>query len=104
MKWSKEAGINLMNKDFVNVMEELVVTLVDFSLMGTDYQTFCKCSKCRSDIIALSLNTLPSHYVTTQDGRNMTFERLNTNENRKWINKRIISSIHLVGKYPKHDK
>ncbi|MEW8972428.1 late competence development ComFB family protein [Mesobacillus jeotgali] len=91
-----------MNFSYVNVMEEVVSTLVNVLMMSPDYQTFCNCQKCRNDIIAISLNTLPSHYVTTEDGRKMVYEQLNTQENRAWINKRIISAIHLVGKYPKH--
>lgn len=91
-----------MNINYVNVMEEVVSTLVNVLMMSPDYQTFCNCQKCRNDIIAISLNTLPSHYVTTEDGRKMVFEQLNTRDNRTWINKRIISAIHLVGKYPKH--
>ncbi|WP_257985113.1 late competence development ComFB family protein [Bacillus sp. T33-2] len=91
-----------MNNGYMNVMEEVVSTLVNILMTSPDYQTFCSCQKCRNDIIAISLNTLPSHYVTTDDGRKMVFEQLNTQENRVWINKRIISAIHLVGKYPKH--
>ncbi|WP_249745558.1 late competence development ComFB family protein [Mesobacillus boroniphilus] len=91
-----------MDFKYVNVMEEVVSTLVNVLMMSPDYQTFCNCQKCRNDIIAISLNTLPSHYVTTEDGRKMVYEQLNTQENRAWINKRIISAIHLVGKYPKH--
>ena len=91
-----------MNINYVNVMEEVVSTLVNVLMMSPDYQTFCNCLKCRNDIVAISLNTLPSHYVTTENGRKMVFEQLNTRENRTWINKRIISAIHLVGKYPKH--
>ncbi|WP_242035197.1 late competence development ComFB family protein [Mesobacillus harenae] len=91
-----------MEEKFVNVMEEVVVTLVTVLMHSPDYQTFCSCEKCRNDIIALSLNSLPSHYVTTEIGRKNVFEQLNTPGNLQWINKRIISSIHLVGKYPKH--
>ncbi|WP_442595805.1 late competence development ComFB family protein [Neobacillus sp. D3-1R] len=93
-----------MEKDYVNAMEEVVTTLVKVLMLGPEYQTFCQCQKCLNDIVALSLNTLPSHYVTTDEGRKRVFEQLNTNENRKWINKRIISAIHLVGKYPQHQK
>lgn len=89
-------------KGYVNVMEEIVIALVTMSMVGTEYQTFCKCTKCQNDIIALSLNNLPSHYVTTDSGRKRVYETLNTVENRKWINKKIINAIHVVGKYPKH--
>lgn len=91
-----------MEKGYANVMEEIVSTLVTVLLLSPDYQTFCKCQKCRNDIISLSLNNLPCHYVTTNEGRSRIFETLNTEENRRWINKRIISAIHLVSKYPKH--
>ncbi|WP_235848445.1 late competence development ComFB family protein [Litchfieldia alkalitelluris] len=93
-----------MSKKYHNVMEELVESLVTVQMLGPDFQVFCKCEKCRTDIIALSLNSLPSHYVTTADGRDNVFQRLNTSENLKWVNKRIISAIYLVGKYPKHDE
>lgn len=92
-----------MDKDYTNVMEEIVTTLVTILMISPDYQTFCQCKKCRNDVIAISLNNLPSHYVTTEHGRKMIFEQLNTEENRKWINKRIINAIHVVGKYPKHN-
>jgi competence protein ComFB len=91
-----------MVNDYTNVMEEIVSTLVTVLMVSPDYQTFCQCRKCRNDITALSLNNLPSHYVTTEEGRKMVFEQLNTEDNRKWMNKRIINAIHMVGKYPKH--
>lgn len=93
-----------MKNELVNVMEEIVTTLVTVTMLSPDYQTFCQCKKCRNDIMALSLNTLPSHYVTTEQGRKLIFEQLNTLENRKWINKRIISAIHTVAKFPMHDR
>jgi competence protein ComFB len=92
-----------LDKEYVNVMEEIVVTLVQFLMVGNEYPTFCKCSKCRSDMVVLSLNNLPTYYVTTDEGRRHVYEKLNTDENRKWINKRIIKAIHTVGAYPKHD-
>jgi competence protein ComFB len=91
-----------MINNYVNVMEEIVSTLVNVLMMSPDYQTFCQCERCRNDIITLSLNSLPCHYVTSEEGRIRVFEQLNTVENRKWINKRIIKAIHIVGKYPKH--
>ncbi len=93
-----------MQREYLNVMEEIVVTLVQIVMSGTEYQTFCNCKKCKSDIITLSLNALPNYYVTTDKDREKVFADLNTEENRKWINKRIISAIHVVGKYPQHNK
>ncbi|WP_251552273.1 late competence development ComFB family protein [Neobacillus muris] len=89
-------------KQYINVMEEVVESLVTFMLQSPDYRLFCKCEKCKTDIIAYSLNNLPPHYVTTEEGRKNVFENLNTDKNREWVNKRIISAIHLVHNYPKH--
>ncbi|KGX86923.1 late competence development ComFB family protein [Pontibacillus litoralis] len=91
-----------MNREVTNVMEEVSISIITVLLNSADYQTFCKCTQCRNEILALSLNTLPSHYVTTEQGRRQAFELLNTTENLKWINKRIINAIHVVGKYPNH--
>lgn len=87
-----------------NVMEDIVSTLVTILFNGPEYHAFCKCEKCRTDVIALSLNSLPAHYVTTEEGRQELINRLNTPEQRQWINKRIIRAIHLVDKYPKHEQ
>lgn len=64
-----------------NVTEEIVRSFVRILMSGPEYQTFCKCAQCEVDIIALSLNTLPAHYVTTEKGRTAVFERLNSKEN-----------------------
>ena len=54
-------------------------------------------------LLHLALNNLPTHYVTREEGREFVFEQLNREENRKWMNKKIIQAIHVVGKYPKHN-
>ena len=91
-----------MDREYINVMEEIVSAWVQILMSGSEYQIFCKCNKCKYDIITLGLNNLPNYYVTTDEGREKVFKELNTEENRRWINKRIISAIHVVGKYPKH--
>jgi competence protein ComFB len=91
-----------MDRKYINVMEEFVDSIVTVLLLSPDFQLFCKCDRCRTDILAYSLNNLPHHYVTTDEGRKNVFDQLNTDNNRKWINKRIVSAIYLVGKYPKH--
>lgn len=91
-----------MEKGYVNVMEEIVVTLVTILMAGPEYQAFCHCKACRNEIIALSLNNLPTHYVSTEVSRKNAYDALNTPENLKWINKRLIKAIYTVGKYSKN--
>lgn len=38
-----------------NVMEEIILGLVSVLLRGTEYQTFCKCSKCEKDIVLVNM-------------------------------------------------
>lgn len=49
---------------YVNVMEELVRRM---NLDPTQYGV-CGCSRCRADVMALMLTTLPAKYVIVQDG------------------------------------
>jgi competence protein ComFB len=91
-----------LEKKYINVMEEFVESIVTVLLFSPDFQLFCKCEKCRIDVISYSLNNLPNHYVTSEEGRQSVFTYLNQHETRQWINKRIIGAIYLVGKYPRH--
>ncbi|WP_035664448.1 late competence development ComFB family protein [Halalkalibacter akibai] len=91
-------------RGYRNIMEEIVEVLVDILLTGPEYQAFCKCKKCRNDVIALSLNSLSPQYATTQENRQSIYENYNQPNMRNWVNKRIISSLHIVNKYPQHKK
>ncbi|WP_373565031.1 late competence development ComFB family protein [Lysinibacillus sp. OL1] len=86
----------------VNVTEEIVRGLVSFLLRGPEYQTFCKCEICELDTVALTLNALPSKYVTSMEARDEAFKEMNTPGNIESINKEIIHSLHVVNKYPRH--
>ena len=86
----------------VNVTEEIVRGLVSFLLRGPEYQTFCKCEICEFDTVALTLNALPSKYVTSMEARDEAFKEMNTHGNIERINKEIIHALHVVNKYPRH--
>lgn len=87
---------------FINVTEEIVRGLVSFLLRGPEYQTFCKCKTCELDTVALTLNALPSKYVTSMESRDRAFLMMNTPEYIELINKEIIHALHVVNKYPRH--
>lgn len=86
----------------VNVTEEIVRGLVSFLLRGPEYQTFCKCQTCEFDTVAITLNALPSKYVTSMQLRDEAFRTMNTPENIELINREIIRALHAVNKYPRH--
>lgn len=86
----------------VNVTEEIVNGLVTFKLRGPEYQTFCNCIVCETDVKALTLNALPAKYVSNPAMRNAAFAELNTPENIEKINREIIRAIYVVARKPKH--
>ncbi|MEA0552657.1 late competence development ComFB family protein [Lysinibacillus irui] len=94
--------MNMSDPILVNVTEEIVRGLVSFLLRGPEYQTFCKCTICEFDTVALTLNALPSKYVTSMEARDEAFKEMNTPESIERINKEIIHALHVVNKYPRH--
>lgn len=50
-----------------NYMEDIVENVIDDVLGKRD--DLCRCEKCKLDIMAWSLNRLPSKYIATQKGR-----------------------------------
>lgn len=86
----------------VNVMEEIVKGLVRFYLRSPEYQTFCHCDECEMNIISMTLNRLPSYYVTTENERSKVFEELKSSSYIEKINKEIIHAIHVAGKRKNH--
>lgn len=92
-----------MAKEYFNVLEEIVPTVVNVMLNSPDYQTVCRCQKCTVDIIALTLNSVPPRYVTDAEKRDIIFRLYNQNFMRTTLNKHIISAIHVVRKNPNHD-
>ncbi|MGM7700100.1 late competence development ComFB family protein [Pseudalkalibacillus sp. Hm43] len=92
-----------MAKEYFNVLEEIIPTLVTVMLNSPDYQTVCRCQKCSVDIIALTLNSVPPRYVTSDEKREIIFRLYNQSFMRTTLNKHIISAIHVVRKNPNHD-
>ena len=98
-------SFNIMKEtDIVNVTEEIVRGLVSFMLQSPEYQMFCHCKECELEVVAMTLNTLPSKYVVSKAARNNAFEYFNRPENIEYINKQIIRALHVVSKKGNHTK
>ncbi|PKR86266.1 late competence development ComFB family protein [Heyndrickxia camelliae] len=48
-----------------NVMEEIVKNVLDENI--EQLHLSCTCKRCRNDILAISLNKLPPHYIVNKD-------------------------------------
>lgn len=83
-----------------NYMEDLVLKKTDEISNSMDV---CKCEKCRLDIAAIALNSLPSKYVVTEKGE--LYAKINELEHQFEVDVEtaIIKAAVIVGKNPKHN-
>ncbi len=84
-----------------NYMEDLVIKRTDEILKSMDV---CKCDKCRLDIIALALNSLPSKYVVSAKGE--LYAKVSELEQQFDIDvgTAIIKAAFLVNENPRHNE
>ncbi len=82
-----------------NVMESLVSDKLDefWSKMDT-----CKCNKCKSDVLACTLNQLTPKYVATNEGELYAKLSLLSKEHEYTITIALAKAIKLVNENPKH--
>lgn len=82
-----------------NFMEEVVFSLIPGVI---EDMPICKCDKCKMDIAAITLNSLPSKYVVTEQGQ--LYSKVDTLITQFEVD--VVSAITraavLVGKNPQH--
>ena len=90
-----------MQTTIKNYMEDCVGDMLD-NVIAT-MQT-CTCEKCRADITAIALNSLPAKYVVTKKGE--LYTKLKTLEQQFDVD--IIAAITkaavLVARNPRHEE
>ena len=83
-----------------NYMEKLVMEKLDIVINANP--TVCKCERCRHDIAALSLNSLPTHYVVTSSGA--TYSKIKSLDQQFHVDivSAITQAIKIVKTSPHH--
>lgn len=83
----------------INLMEPAVFRAIDDAQNQED---FCSCEKCRMDIAAIALNSLPNRYVVTDIGS--AYGRAEMLELQKDVDilSAVVKGIILVSKNPRH--
>jgi competence protein ComFB len=83
-----------------NYMEDCVIDLVEDIMKGMDV---CACEKCRMDVAAIALNSLPPKYVVTRKGQ--LYTKLSVLQQQ--FNVDTVSAITkatvIVSERPRHD-
>lgn len=85
----------------INKMEEAVKDTVD-QLYADGKTPGCLCERCRLDVIALALNSLPSKYVVTNIGNAVTNVALNSSQWQANLTMAVCNAIEIVRSKPRH--
>jgi competence protein ComFB len=83
-----------------NCMEELVMQKLDVVINANP--NVCNCQRCRYDIAALALNSLPTHYVATETGE--TYAKIKSMDQQFHVDvvSAITQAIKTVKTKPHH--
>jgi competence protein ComFB len=80
-----------------NFMEKLVMEKLDIVINANP--KVCKCQRCRYDIAALALNSLPTYYVVTATGA--TYTKMNSLDQQFHVD--IVAAITQAAKIVRKD-
>lgn len=95
----REIGVPSMDTQptvLVNAMESIVLEKLDSVLARFKC---CKCDRCKKDIVAMSLNKLPSKYMVLMDGQPTPDTDPQTNAQ---VLTAMIQSVLAVRAHPRH--
>ncbi len=92
---------NTSDLNVKNIMVDVVWDKIDSVVSHID--GCCNCTKCRNDILAIVLNSIPSKYVATKQGE--LFSRINISDiqNDTNLSAVITSAALYVKEHPRHD-
>lgn len=82
-----------------NYMEELVDMMIDNVLKDLN---ICSCNQCKTDIMAIALNMLPTKYVVTKEGTAYTKTNLLIQQFEVDIITAVTKAAEIVKKSPRH--
>lgn len=85
-----------------NIMEDKITDLTNRLMKGE--QDFCTCDRCKLDVIALALNSVPPKYVVTKKGELYGRANMMTNQSDTDIVKEVTKAIEIVRVNPRHDE
>ncbi len=85
----------------VNKMESVVRQITE-QMMGRSDASVCGCSRCKLDVLALALNSLPPKYVVTNIGNAVTNVDLDSSQWQANVTMAVCNAIEVVRSRPRH--
>ncbi len=83
-----------------NAMESVVDSNIDKVMKQEEC---CTCEKCRMDVRAITLNSLPPRYVVTEAGMTLEACLHGYGQNHVLVYQRLLEAIQKVKKSPRHE-
>ena len=84
-----------------NCTEDVAEQLLD--IVFEEYPEACQCEKCRRDIVALALNKLPPHYVSTDKGTVIVKTALWQSQLKIDVLAALTNAVEIVSKDVRHE-
>ncbi|WP_219835131.1 late competence development ComFB family protein [Paenibacillus sp. R14(2021)] len=94
MKYSHELN-------FLNVMEPIVRDMLEEHYVQTRILS-CACDKCTLDILLLTLNHLPPHYTSSQEGEAYIKAYYLNPQQQSDILREITKAVQIIQERPNH--
>lgn len=100
-KESAHSALFDQHNNVVNVAEVIANEKIDEIMKRMDV---CSCSRCKADVLALALNSLPTKYVTSDAGKQ--YIQLNSYKRQfeTDVTSALIKACLIVKSSPKHDR
>jgi competence protein ComFB len=93
--------MNMEEIILVNKMESAVKRMLD-EIIKSREKKVCTCERCRLDITALALNSLPPKYVVTEIGNAVTNVDLDSTQGKANVTMAVCNAIEIVKGRPRH--
>lgn len=84
-----------------NFMEDLVLELLDEALQANP--EFCRCEKCRQDVVLLALSKIKGSYASSLLGEIFARVEQSDRQVRTDVLLAVMQALRQVAAYPRHD-
>ncbi len=93
---------NMTKSKYHNALEEVIKSEIDEVIK--EFKGFCNCSKCRTDVIVLTLNDFLPRYIVRNQAKTFLEDELNDPRLKRDIRKNMKLAIERVKYNPVHKK
>ncbi len=84
---------------YINVMQALVEDKVDKYM---ERFGMCQCPRCRTDVVALTLTSLPAKYIVVQSGESVPMLSIYDGRYSAAVTAQLMSACQKVSQHPRH--